>query len=203
MLFESRFVDGIRSGAVTVTFRRWKRPQAAAGRRQRTIAGIIEVEAIDVVEPGAISDMDARRAGYPDAGALVADLRGTPALPLYRIQFRAVRGPDPRDTLAADGDLSPEALAELDRRLARLDAAGGAPWTRATLEVIAARPEVRAADLAASLGRDTPSFKLDVRKLKALGLTISLERGYRLSPRGAAYLTHLEPAAERPGTTSP
>ncbi len=31
-------------------------------------------------------------------------------------------------------------------------------------------------------------FKLDVRKLKARGLTISLEKGYRLSPRGERYL---------------
>jgi len=47
---------------------------------------------------------------------------------------------------------------------------------------------VSAPDLAASIGRDRDSFKLDVRKLKALGLTESLEIGYRLSPRGLAYL---------------
>ena len=32
------------------------------------------------------------------------------------------------------------------------------------------------------------ALKLDVRKLKNLGLTISLRVGYELSPRGAAYL---------------
>ena len=56
------------------------------------------------------------------------------------------------------------------------------------LRTIAERPAVRAADLAASFGRETQSFKLDVRKLKNLGLTLSLEVGYRLSPRGEAYL---------------
>jgi ribosomal protein S19E (S16A) len=50
---------------------------------------------------------------------------------------------------------------------------------------------VRAADLAASVGRDKPSFKLDVRKLKELGLTESLEVGYRLSPQGRAVLDRL------------
>jgi hypothetical protein len=35
-------------------------------------------------------------------------------------------------------------------------------------------------------------FKANVRKLKRLGLTISLETGYRLSPRGEAYLTAVE-----------
>ena len=61
----------------------------------------------------------------------------------------------------------------------------------AVLRTIAARPATRAADLAASFGRETQPFKLDVRKLKNLGLTLSLEVGYRLSPRGEAYLRHI------------
>jgi Mn-dependent DtxR family transcriptional regulator len=60
------------------------------------------------------------------------------------------------------------------------------------LELIRDRPEVRAPDLAASLGRETQPFKRDVRKLKELGLTESLERGYRLSPRGRAVLARLD-----------
>jgi len=56
------------------------------------------------------------------------------------------------------------------------------------LELIAQRPATRAPDLAASLGRETAPFKTDVRKLKELGLTESLDVGYRLSPRGEAYL---------------
>jgi hypothetical protein len=47
---------------------------------------------------------------------------------------------------------------------------------------------VRAPDLAAVLGRETLPFKRDVRRLKELGLTISLPVGYELSPRGRAYL---------------
>jgi hypothetical protein len=50
---------------------------------------------------------------------------------------------------------------------------------------------VRAPDLAASFGRETQPFKRDVRKLKDLGLTESLEVGYRLSPRGRAFLETL------------
>jgi hypothetical protein len=56
------------------------------------------------------------------------------------------------------------------------------------LRLIAERPAVRAPDLAASLGRETLAFKRDVRKLKELGLTRSLEVGYAISPRGRAYL---------------
>lgn len=48
-------------------------------------------------------------------------------------------------------------------------------------------PGRRAADLAEEAGVDKAWFKQNVRKLKALGLTESLEVGYRLSPRGRAY----------------
>ena len=189
MLFERRFRDGVERGEVTLTFRRWKRNQAVPGHRYRTSVGIIEVEAVDIVDAPAITDDEARRSGYGSAAALVADLRGTPDLPVYRIAFHHVPGPDPRDELAADSGLSGDDRADLDRRLDRLDrAAAGGPWTRAVLQTIAERPGVRAADLAASFGRETQPFKLDVRKLKALGLTVSLEVGYRLSPRGVAYL---------------
>ena len=80
-------------------------------------------------------------------------------------------------------------MADIDRRLDRLDARStDGAWTRATLEAIAARPGTRAGDLADAFGRDLAPFKLDVRKLKNLGLTISLLIGYELSPRGVAYL---------------
>ena len=59
----------------------------------------------------------------------------------------------------------------------------------AVLDVIRRRPATRAADLAAEeFGRERDPFKIDVRKLKNLGLTHSLDVGYELSPRGAEYL---------------
>jgi hypothetical protein len=78
--------------------------------------------------------------------------------------------------------------AELDARLDHMDRARGEPWTRRVLELIRDHPETLAADLGASLGMDKLPFKRDVRKLKELGLTESLPIGYRLSPRGRAYL---------------
>ena len=47
MLWEQRFAPLIADGSVTVTFRRWRRRQALAGRRYRTPGGIIEVDDID------------------------------------------------------------------------------------------------------------------------------------------------------------
>jgi hypothetical protein len=189
MRFERRLRDGIADGSVSVMFRRWRRTQALVGHRYRTGRSMIEVDSVAVVDPAAITEADARRAGYPGRAELVADLRGGAELPLYRIAFHRLDEPDPREVLAADGELSADDIAALDRRLDRLDRARptGA-WTAATLAAIAARPGTRAADLAAASGRETAPFKVDVRKLKNLGLTQSLEVGYRLSPRGAAYL---------------
>jgi hypothetical protein len=189
VLFEQRFWEPIARGEVTVTFRRWKRRQVLAGRRYRTAGGIIEVDAVDVVSEADITAADARAGLYPSPGALIADLRGTPDLALYRIRFHAVDGPDPRAVLAASSDLDAADLADLDTRLGRLDRASRhGPWTMDTLTLIGRRPAVRAGDLADELGRERLPFKTDVRKLKNLGLTISLEVGYRLSPRGETYL---------------
>ena len=54
------------------------------------------------------------------------------------------------------------------------------------LALIEQQPETQAAEPAAQQDRELHAFKRDVRKLKELGLTESLERGYRLSPRGRA-----------------
>jgi hypothetical protein len=194
VLFQARFWPLIADGTVTVTFRRWKRRQVIAGHRYRTghrIVGRIMIEVDDVreVDPVRISNADARRAGFPDVQTLVGQLPGEGDLPLFRIAFHVVTEPDPRSVLAASSELTASDRAEIDRRLDRLDRASThGPWTRPVLEIIAARPATRAADLAAGFGRETQPFKTDVRKLKNLGLTESLEVGYRLSPRGRAYL---------------
>ena len=189
MLFAKWSWEGIADGSITVTFRRWKRRQATTGGIYRTPVGRIEALAVDVVEPGAVTDADARASGYPSAAALLDDLRGTPDLPIYRIRFRLADSPDPRAELAAADELTEDDRAEIDERLDRLDRASRrGPWTRQVLALIGEMPEVRAGDLADVLGRERLDFKVDVRKLKALGLTLSFPVGYRLSPRGEAYV---------------
>ncbi len=104
-------------------------------------------------------------------------------------------GPDERPDLAADDELTDADVAAISARLARWDAATTEPWTRQYLEMIAANESVRAPDLAARVGLEVPRFKRRVRQLKGLGLTISLDVGYRLAPRGRAYraATRLSP----------
>jgi hypothetical protein len=192
--FTKPFWSGIADGSVTVAFRRWRAPTVVAGRPYRTAGGRIEVLAVDVVDPAGVTDADARRAGHRSAAEVrewLDTFTGTagPGAAVYRVEFRLLDEPDPREVLASSAELSPDDVAAIGHRLDRLDRASRiGPWTRQTLQLIADRPAVRAPDLARSVGRETQPFKLDVRKLKNLGLTISLPRGYRLSPRGAAYL---------------
>jgi hypothetical protein len=202
MRFIKPFWSGIADGTVTLAYRRWSRPTVVAGRPYRTGGGRIEVLALEVVDPASITDADAARSGHASADEVRAQLRGDPADPVYRVQFRLLDEPDPREALANDGQLGPDDVARLDQRLDRLDQASSwGPWTRSTLRLIAERPEVRAPDLAESMGRETKPFKLDVRKLKNLGLTQSHRIGYRLSPRGRAYLEHVtDHGSDRPVT---
>jgi hypothetical protein len=186
MLFRQETLRGIESGEVTLAFRRWRRPTVRAGGTLRTRAGVLAIESVEPVEEDAITDADARRAGAAGRAELIARLR--PEGTLYRVEFRRV-GPDPRIALRQRAKLEEEERAAIAARLARLDAASRhGPWTAPVLELIARRPATRARELAAELGRETAPFKADVRKLKELGLTESLERGYRLSPRGRAYM---------------
>ena len=130
MLFEARFWPLIADGSVTVTFRRWKRRQVIAGNRYRTAAGRIEVDAVDVVAADDITDDEAIQSGFASAAAVLGDLRGTPDLPIYRIRFHLVDEPDPREELAATAALDDDDVADIDRRLDRLDrASSSGPWT--------------------------------------------------------------------------
>jgi DNA-binding transcriptional ArsR family regulator len=154
--------------------------------------GVLAIDDVTTITTEDITDEDAARAGYQSLAALLTELEGYNNGNLYRIRFHFA-GPDPRARLRVNDRLGAEELTALRGRLSRLDAASrrGA-WTRDTLQLIEQRPNTRAADLAASLGLEKLVFKRDVRKLKELGLTESLEIGYRLSPRGRALLRHLD-----------
>jgi hypothetical protein len=189
VLIRRAVLDGIVAGNIDLAFRRWRRPTVKAGGKLRTAVGELAVARVDTIAVKQITASDATRAGYASRADLLRDLaRFRDDGQLYRIELR-LAGPDPRVALRERDSLSDGDVAELTRRLARHDAASKhGPWTMEALHLIAERPATLAADLAASVGREKAPFKTDVRKLKELGLTESLEVGYRLSPRGRAFL---------------
>ncbi|WP_300008955.1 hypothetical protein [Pseudonocardia sp.] len=186
MLIRRPVLEAIAAGEITALFRRWDRPRVRVGGTRRTSVGVLEVLAVEPVAASRLTAADARSAGFPTVAALRAAQTGSGRL--YRITVR-LAGEDPRIALRSRSDLTADDRAGIAARLARLDAASRTgPWTGTVLALIAANEGVRAPDLAQRLGRETLPFKRDVRKLKELGLTESLEVGYRISPRGRAWL---------------
>jgi hypothetical protein len=173
---------------VTVVFRRWKQSRVRSGDTLRTSAGVVKVDSVDRITTADITDADALAAGAESAHAVCATLRGDVGDPVFRIRLHWA-GPDPRTALSEADDLSRDDVDRITERLNRLDrhSRHGA-WTRRALTAIAIRPGTRAADLAILLNRDREALKRDIRKLKDLGLTRSLDVGYQMSPRGVAYL---------------
>ena len=191
MLFRLTQLQGIAAGEIDLQFRRWDRPRARAGAKQLTAVGVIRIDDVRIVRR--VTKAEARRAGFATPDEVVRALR--PDGDLYRIALH-FEGPDPRlalrETIAAGED-----LADLRAKVARL------PWGMDYLRAIRDNPEVRAEELAASFGVEKRVFKPRVRRLKELGLTISLSPGYRLSPRGEAFLKHEGPAGAGPSRDQP
>jgi len=190
MIFRQPFLRGLQNGTLTLAFRRWRRPSVKSGGTLLTAVGLLHIGAIEIVDVEDISNRDAQRAGYDRRETLLSQLNERKEGKVYRIELGPLE-PDPRIALRQRRPADSE-LQELMVRLDRLDArAGGAPWTRRVLDVVEAHPAVRAGDLCGKVGQERDTFKLNVRKLKRLGLTESLEIGYRLSPRGEALLAKL------------
>jgi hypothetical protein len=180
MQFTARGSAAIRAGRVTVTFRNWRRPHAKVGNVYRLRGGgAVCVTGIESVRLGDVSAADAVRAGFADPGELAAFLKLEANAEVTRVDFDALAEAPPRQApvLALEDALT--RLAATDRRSAK-------PWTEEALVLIEAHPATRAADLAATAGMETAKFKSNVRRLKALGLTQSLEVGYRLTDLGRA-----------------
>jgi hypothetical protein len=198
MLFTHDAHPGLADGTITITFRTWMRPQAKIGGRYRTGGLLLEVDNVTQIDPRTITDADARRAGHASASALrlhldQLDHRGR----VWRVEFRCI-GADDRIARRNDATPDSEKIANLETRLMRMDKAGAAgAWTHQTLELISANPGVVSSRLAQKMKMDRPAFKINVRKLKELGLTESLEVGYRLSPLGAALLDSFAPTRKR------
>ncbi|MGF0115902.1 hypothetical protein ACQFYA_06180 [Promicromonospora sp. Marseille-Q5078] len=196
MLLDARTLRGLADGTVDHTYRRWSVVRVRPGSTMRTRVGVVEVTAVDAVPLAAVDDADARLAGFRSGEAARAWIEKRGEGDLYRVGLR-LAGPDPRVALRAEDDLDAAAVDAIGARLARMDRAAPEPWTRAYLELVAARPAVVARTLAEGLGTERDAFKVRVRRLKELGLTESLDVGYRLSPRGRAYLAATDQTSNR------
>jgi hypothetical protein len=183
MLFRQEILQGIAEGRVTLAFRRWRRAPPAEGSSLRSPVGVLRLDRVTVVDEGDITPEDVRRTGM-SRDELRASLAGEGTL--LRIELR-LAGSDPRIALRQRKPERGE-LEAIVARLAGIDASSRTPWTRRYLQLIADQPGVVSRALAPQVDADVIPFKRRVRQLKELGLTESLEVGYRLSPRGRSVL---------------
>lgn len=194
LLFKKAFHEGLESGDITLTFRRWTKPKVKPGGRYRCHPiGVLEVDAISQVRAAEISDADAKKAGFAGRAELIRHIEelGGPLKKNDRV-FRVVLhhgGDGDRVQAALVTDLTDADVDALKKKLRGMDerSAHGA-WTKKSLKLIDKLPRVAASQLAKKLRRETLPFKADIVKLKKLGLTQSFEVGYELSPRGRAFV---------------
>ena len=191
MLFQRRFHDRIRSGEIRCTVRIWQRPHVKVGGRYALGGGAIVVDRMYETRFDDITPALAKRCGFASLVDALKTAKHGAGERVFVIDFHYDSKASARPT-PATGVVSAQELAELAQKLEAMDRRSriGA-WTQATLRAIETRPGVLAARLARSLGRPRDEFKRDVRKLKNLGLTFSLEIGYRLTPKGEALLAGL------------
>ena len=186
MLFRQDILQGIAEGRVTLAFRRWRRAPPADGSSLRSPIGVLRLDRVTVVDEGDITPEDVRRTGM-SVGELRASIAGEGTL--LRIEISRA-GDDPRVALRERPPDESE-LGAIAARLARIDGAGATPWTVRYLQLIAGQPGVVSHALARQADTAVLTFKRRVRQLKELGLTESLEVGYRLSLRGRMVLDRM------------
>lgn len=188
MLIRRRDLEGIRTGAIRLAFRRWRRPSVRKGGTLLTAIGEVQIKDVSAVTSDEITLLDAERVGYDSREDLLTELARRRDGQLYRIEFGSLR-PDPRVALRARPVSEEREMEDVLTKLKNIDARSRiGPWTMSTIELLAAHPGTPAGELCELVGQKREVFKRNVRKLKGLGLTESLKVGYRLSPRGASLL---------------
>jgi len=199
LMFRREDRKRVARGEITVTYRLWKSAHVKAGKTYESGFGRIEVEDVRVIPAAMISTDDVGPSGCDDVAAIRelagehTKVRVAPDTLLHRVQFRFLGDGTPPVKSPAPLDVERTAA-----RLLRMDRSSSrGPWTLATLQLIERQPRVPARLLAAELGYEKLDFKVNVRKLKALGLTISYEVGYDLSDAGRTYLASLRPPSRR------
>lgn len=189
MQFTKPFKQAIAAGRITTSFRCWRTPQAKPGGQYNIPPyGAIEVTRIRTQPLGRVPAAAIKRAGFADRAELQKFLKADADTSVYQVDFRYL-GAGPVKQVATER-LAAQELDQVVAKLARMDKTQA--WSRTALELIAAHPQTRAGDLAPRCNMDTPTFKRNVRKLKALGLTQSLETGYQLTARGKQVLKKIQ-----------
>ena len=190
MLFKQTHLQGIKSGNIRLAFRKWEKSSVKKGTLLKTSIGLVEIVDMAEITEDRLTDKDARDAGFESKKELMQSLRPGNIGTVYKISVR-YHSADPRIEFRQQV-LTPGRYEELKARLDRLDKySRQGNWTKQILLAIKKNPHRRAIEISGLTGFEKEWLKQNIRKLKNLGLTISHEIGYELSPLGNALVEKL------------
>lgn len=193
MLFKDIHLSGIKSGRITLAFRKWQKASVKIGSLLHTSIGLVEIRKIETVNENDITDKDARNAGFSGKEQLIKSLPRSGTGTIFKISV-GYHSADPRIKLREQTNLSEQQFSDLKHKLERLDNRSRQEhWTMKILLTIKDNPNLHAIGIAKLTGFEKDWLKLNIRKLKNLGLTISHHVGYELSPLGKIFIEKLKP----------
>lgn len=191
MLFKQVHLEGIKSGKIKLAFRNWQKASVKAGTLLHTSIGLVEIHHVEVVRQSDITDEDACNAGFADKKQLLKSLTYREPEKIFKISL-SYHSADPRIKLREQTELSEQQFEDLKNKLQRLDNySRQGHWTEKILAAINDNPNLHAIGIAKLTGLEKEWLKLNIRKLKNLGLTISHTVGYEISPLGEKFLARL------------
>lgn len=191
MLFKISHLQGIKKGTVTLAFRKWQKPSVKSGTRMHTPVGLIEVNTIESIVESDITETDAINAGFASREHLLKSFPQNSKGMMYKIEV-SYHSEDPRISLREHTDLTEQEFLDIFKKLQKLDKySKKGQWTRQMLITIKDNPNLHAMGIANLTGFEKEWLKLNIRKLKNLGLTISHTIGYEISPKGKKVLEKL------------
>ncbi|WP_143559543.1 hypothetical protein [Sphingobacterium sp. JB170] len=175
-----------------MAFRKWQKVSVKTGSLLHTSVGLLEIGKIEAVSENDISDKEAVQAGFTEKKQLLKSFTHNSTGTIFKISVR-YHAEDPRIKLREQTGLSEQQFEELKGRLERLDLySKQGHWTEKILLTIKDNPNLHAIGIAKLTGFEKEWLKLNIRKLKNLGLTISHNVGYRLSPLGEHFIEELK-----------
>lgn len=191
MLFKEIHLSGIKSGKITLAFRKWKKASVKIGCLLHTSIGLLEIHKIEPIHENDITNEDALKAGFADKPELLKSFTQNSTGTIFKISV-GYHSADPRIKLREQTKLSEQQFTDLKKKLERLDnQSKQGHWTRTILLTIKDNPNLHAIGIAKLTGFEKEWLKLNIRKLKNLGLTISHNVGYELSTFGKIFIQSL------------
>ncbi|GGG97364.1 hypothetical protein GCM10007415_35910 [Parapedobacter pyrenivorans] len=192
MLFKNIHLQGIKSGKISLAFRKWQKTALQNGSHIHTAIGLVKINAIEIVDESTITKSDAIKAGFADKKQLLNSLSQHNTGKIFKISI-SYYAEDPRVKLRERTTLTDEQFSALKQKMERLDNySKKGYWTKKVLFSIKENPHLHAIGIAKLTGFEKEWLKLNIRKLKNLGLTISHDVGYELSPFGKLVVKKLQ-----------